>query len=417
MISIRSCLIRSISLNIWIFNHYAKSPDMPGSSRHYDFSTELVKRGHRVRIFASSFHSTLHKEMKEFHDEKYKMEDVNSVYFTWIKTKPYKKNNWKRALNMCSYSFIANRATHEIKEEKPDIVLGSSVHLFAVFVAYLVSRHFKVPFVMEVRDLWPQTLIDMGMSKLNPFIILMQRLEKFLYKKAKLIITLLPNAKEYIEGLNVQADKIMWLPNGVDLSRFKMDKTIKRNDSNFQVTYAGALSKGKNLDVLIDVAEKIAVDYKDIDFHIIGDGPERHRLQELIEQKNLNNVTIVGAVSKNKVFDCLREADVLFTSAKGIGCTKYGISPNKVFDYLAAGKPVVFARLSSNNPIEEAEAGFTVPPDDPEKIAVSIIRLHEMNEEERLKLGINGRKYVEDNYSIEKLTNRLEDVLKEACAQ
>ena len=189
-------------MDIWIFNHYVVTPDMPGGTRHYDFGKELIKRGYKVTIFASSFNYSQHKELKLATHEKWKIENVDGINFVWIKTFPYQKNDWRRVINMISYMYrvypLGKKITKIDKNiKKQDIIIGSSVHLLAVLAAYLLSKYYKVKFVMEIRDLWPQTLIDMGkFRKTNILIKTLNILEKFLYKRAERIITLFPLAKE-----------------------------------------------------------------------------------------------------------------------------------------------------------------------------------------------------------------------------
>jgi len=121
-------------MNLWIFNHYAITPDMPGGTRHYDLASELVHRGHKVTIFASSFHHGRYQEMKLAPNESWKVEDVDGIKFIWVKTFPYQRNNWRRVLNMVSYMLrawsIGRRLPKLASEiERPDVVIGSSVHL------------------------------------------------------------------------------------------------------------------------------------------------------------------------------------------------------------------------------------------------------------------------------------------------
>ena len=193
---------------VWIFNHYAVTPDMSAGTRHYDFAKGLARRGYKTTIFASSFLWGQSKELKLDKNEKHKVENLDGLNFVWVKTFSYQKNNWRRAANMLSYMHRAYWLGRKIVGEgwgieKPDVIIGSSVHLFAVYTAYLLSKKYKVPFIMEVRDLWPQTLIDMGVSKWHPFIILLRKLEKYLYKKADKIITVLGGADKYIENLGI----------------------------------------------------------------------------------------------------------------------------------------------------------------------------------------------------------------------
>jgi len=405
-------------MNIWILNHYAVTPDLPGGTRHFDFGKELVKRGYKVTIFASSFHYSLLKETKEYKENDYIVEDYKGVRFVWLKTFPYSRNDWKRVINMLSYSIRAYKVAKRLNIEKPDIIIGSSVHLFAVFTAYLLSKKYKTPFIMEVRDLWPQTLIDMGVPKWHPFVILLGILEKFLYKKADKIIVLLPKANEYIEKLGIPSEKTVWIPNGVDLGRFNFDidnNDLRRDKEGFIITYTGAIGKADNLDILLEAAEILKEGYSEIKFLLVGDGPEKERLVMIIGEKNLNNIEFNKAVPKREMAKIIYKSDALILLLRNSSLYRYGISLNKLFDYLASGKPIIFSSNSINNPVEEARAGITVPPDNPQELANAIIKLYKMSPEERKEIGMNGRRYVEKHYSIPNLVDKLEKIIEEVC--
>lgn len=142
-------------MNLWIFNHYAHPPDLPGGTRHFDLGRELVKRGHKVTIFASSFHHYLHKEVRLKPGEQWKLEDIEGLRFVWIRTPPYQRNDNRRVQSMLVYALRAWRLGQKLGPVlgRPDVVIGSSPHPFASLAAYWVARHHQTPFVMEVRDL------------------------------------------------------------------------------------------------------------------------------------------------------------------------------------------------------------------------------------------------------------------------
>lgn len=405
---------------VWIFNNYAVTPNLPGVTRHYDFAKELAKKGHKVTVFASSFHHRIRKETKEYGNKNAIIENFGHVRFVWLKTCPhYSENDWRRIVNMLSYAIRAYIVVKNANLEKPDVVIGSSVHLFAVYAAYLLSRRFKVPFVMEVGDLWPQTLIDMGIPAWNPFVVLLGTLERFLYRKAERIIILLPKANEYIESLGIPSDKIVWIPNGVDLERFDADsmKSFKKNNNspyNFTIAYTGAIGRANNLDVVIEAADILQKDYSDIKFLFVGDGAEKPRLLRVVKNKSLNNVEFREPVPKDKIAGILSQSDALLFNLQIAPVFKYGISPNKLFDYLAAGKPIIFSCNSTNNPVDDAGAGITVSPANPREIADAVARLYKMPGEEKKKMGLNGRRYVEEHHSTKTLAEVLEKTLKQA---
>lgn len=396
-------------MNIWIFNHHALTPDMSGGTRHYDFAKELIKRGHTVTIVASSFHYSKYKEMKDYKNKDYLCEKIDGIDFIWIKTPAYFGNGISRVRNMISYTYKVLKYIPKLNLSKPDIIVGSSVHLFAVWSAYKLSCRYKTPFIMEVRDLWPQTLIDMGISKWHPFIILLGLLERYLYKKADKIISNLPYAYDYI-GKFVKKEKFIWISNGVDLSNIKY--IPKEKNEKFIISYTGAIGIANNLKILLDVAKKLK-DNENIYFRLVGEGAEKEKLKAFVKENNLSNVSIENSVAKNEVTNILQNSDILFLSLKDSPLYRFGISLNKLFDYMASGRVIIFSGNSKNNPIKDANAGYSIAPDDVEVLEKTILEIYNLSQEKRDTIGQKIRKYAEDNYSIEILVDKFEKLLED----
>jgi len=408
-------------MNIWMFNQYANSPDRPGSTRHFDIGKRLVEKGHKVTIFAAAFSHKLGREDKLKPQETHKTEVIEGVKFIWLKTFPYKKNDWRRVINMVSYTLrsllLGRKTVGEKKKKKPDVIIGSSVHLLAVLAAYLLSRYFHAKFVMEVRDLWPQVIVDKGkMSSKNPVIVILRKLEIFLYRKAKKIITVLPYADEYISSLGVSKDKISWIPNGVDLERFDEQKSklsgFNINTDKFTVMYLGAHNQLNDLKTLIKSASIISEKEKDIKFILIGDGSEKKNLIKLTNRLQIDNVEFRDAIPKTKVPAALEEANVLTAGKKSLDTFNYGISYLKLFDYMAATKPIVFSGNTRNDPVQESGCGLSIEPENPESLAQAILKFYEMSSQERKKFGHEGRKYVEEHHSACVLAEKLVKTIK-----
>jgi glycosyltransferase involved in cell wall biosynthesis len=396
-------------MNIWIFNHHALTPDTSGGTRHYDFAKELVQRGYKVTIVASSFHYSKYKEMKEYHDNEYLKEIVDDVNFIWIKTPPYFGNGISRVKNMLSYTYKVLKIIPKLDLKAPDIIIGSSVHLFAVYAAYRLSQKYHTPFIMEVRDIWPQTLIDMGISKWHPFIIMLAWLEKYLYNKADKIISNLPYAFDHI-GKFVSKDKFIWISNGVDLDNINYIEKIETD--KFTISYTGAIGVANNLTLLVDVAEKLK-EKKDICFRIVGDGAEKLKLKKLVELKKLNNISIEAPVAKNEVSNILQSSDILYFNLKDSPIFNFGISSNKLFDYMAAGRVIIFSTKAKNNSIKDADAGYTIEPNNLKQLEQTILDIYNLQQDDRNKIGGKIRKYAEKNYSMNVLTDKLEKFLKD----
>lgn len=409
-----------MSKNIWILNHYAISPDMAGGTRHYDLGRELVKRGHKVTIFTSGFDYVKKKYIKVQSGDRYNVEDYNEVRFVWLNTVPYYINNWRRILNMISYGIRVLSIAKNFR--RPDVVIGSSVHPFAVIAAWWLAKRYKAKFIFEVRDLWPQTPIEMGVIKANGIPAkLLYNWEKFMYINAKKIIVLMPNAKEYIKKYNIDSQKIVWICNGVNLQQFDNAEPIEPSSEivkdfikyrdKFKVIYTGAHGPANGLENIVNAANLLSKTVPDVQFFLVGDGIEKKKLIQKVKENNINNIVFLNSVSKLQVPSILQKADLLLICGRNLELYKYGISPNKLFDYLASKKPIIMSGNFSNNIVRDAKAGVTVEPEDAKALAEGILKIKKMSSKERIILGINGRAYVEKYYSTRVLGEKLDEIL------
>lgn len=411
----------SSSKTIWILNHYASTPQIGGGTRHYDFSKELAKRGYDVTVFASSY---LHGEGRYLFSDEYKIEEFTSGFrFVWLRTRPgYKCNGIKRILNMLSYVKNVLRVTKKLRA--PDVIIGSSVHPFAWVSAIMLSKRYKAKFVAEVRDLWPQTLIEVGsVSKNHPIVKIFKFIEKWAYRRASCIITLLPYAYEYIKRYCIPESKVVYISNGTDITGFMdlAERSADYVDPNlkkilyeyFCCVYIGSHVISEGLYTIIDAAGIIqAKGYKKIKFVLIGDGTEKPALMARCKKKGIDNIIFWDRVPKHQVPAILALGKINMASLKDIPIYRYGISLNKLFDYLCSSRPTVFAGRVYNDIIKEADAGFSVEPEDPEAFAEAVIDLYNLNEEVRNQLGNNGLHYAQINYDIKILTDKMEKVIQ-----
>ena len=406
--------------NIWLFNQYAITPDLPGGSRHYDISRQLVARGYRVTIFASAFSHSSYKNLKCAKNEDFTIEIKNGVHFEGVKTIPYIKNNWKRVLNMISYSRMCLKIYKKLTKmhilEKPDVIIGSAVHLFAVWTAFWISRKFKANFVMEVRDLWPKTLVEFRkILKYHPIVLFFGILERFLAKRAERIVSVLPKAFAYYRRFGIAKEKVIWIPNGVDTTLYLSyydDSVQPKKSEYFKVIYSGILGMEANLQTLLEAAKLIMDKNLPIYFEIVGNGEKRTELIRMKEKLGLENVSFKEPIEKKHIPALLFKANALWIGTRNVkNLYKYGFSFNKLFEYLASGKPVLFSINSTYNPVEQAGAGLTVSPEDPVALSKAITSLYEMSDDESLAMGKRGFEYVKKYHDIQKLTDQFEHML------
>lgn len=400
-------------MNIWIINHYAIPYGGSGPTRHYALAANLIERGNQVSVIASSFDHFDYRERREVRlkqGEAARLETIDGVPFLWIRACPY-GGNAKRLCNMMEYALRVSFGSYTCNLPQPEIILGSSMTLLAALSAYRIARKLGVPFILEVRDVWPQTMIDLGVSPWNPVVLMFGVIERFLYRHADAIITLLPGAVSHIRSNGARTQEIMWLPNAVDFTLSPLpERPIDKLP--FKVMFAGSHSLANSPETLLEAAE-ILQDQgrRDIEICFIGDGPHKAELMRLKALKKLTNVEFRAPVSKREIFGVLSEAGAVVALLKDITLYRFGISMNKLYDYMASARPVLFAARSFNNPVSESRCGMVIPPENPQALADAIIRVAEMPIEERWEMGLRGRRFVEEYHNVAKASVQLESFM------
>jgi glycosyltransferase involved in cell wall biosynthesis len=406
--------------HLWIFNHYAQEPSRPGGTRHYSLARQLLKCGWTsTLIAASSDHVTGAQRLTG--KENLRLEQIDGVDFLWLRASAYQANNTKRIYNILEYALRAAHQGNLASVRKPDLIIGSSVHPFAAAVAARHANRLKVPFIFEVRDLWPQTLLDMGvLTPRNPLTWLLWAIEKKLYLRANRIVTLLPNASEYIARYGIGSDKIVWISNGVDLESFKQPGAKEAQATGFTLTYFGSHGPANGLDNILKALSIVQSEglAPGLRVRLVGDGTAKAELEALSSALRLKNVSFEGSVLKGEIPVIASQADGFILCVRDLpSLYRYGISMNKLFDYLASGRPIILASAASNNPVADAGAGLTVPPDQPKALADAMVKLANMPKDEREAMGRRGRAHAEEHYSYEKLAQRLAATLDQCCEE
>ncbi len=397
-------------MKIWYISAY----DAPEgeSSRTYDYAKELTYMGHQVTFFTSSYNHFTHKERLK-KKEKWRVEWFGGIRVIWLKTFPYKDNGLKRGINMLSNAWHAYWVGRSL-EEKPDIIFGPSVPLFTGLSAYFLSLNKKCSFCFEVRDIWPQALIDLGvLSEKTPITWLLRKIEIFLYRRANKIIAALPFAYKHICQYGISPERVIWIPNGVNLKRFSTCKAYSGGGiDSLVVMYVGRFAAGHGTEVILQSARILQKNFNlKIKFIFVGDGPGKIRFEQKMQEYGIKNIELRKAVPKSEIPRVLEKADLLIASLQDISIYQFGINLNKIYDYLASGRPIIFAANAPNNPIADANAGISIPPENSQAMVEAIKTIFSMSPEKRRILGENGRRYAERHYDIRILAKKLENIL------
>ena len=373
---------------IWFISHNAMPPHMAVRTRTNNFARLLSERGYGVEIFsASTIHNT---DINMIADgELYIENEYDGVIYNHVRTSSYSGNGIKRMINMMQFP-LRLRKVSRLKERKPDVVVCNLQSVFGV-VPYLISRSFGSMFIAEVRDLWPESIVEFkGISRRNIVIRLLYRFERWIYERADEIIFSMEGGKDYLidRGINstVNMEKVHHIGNGVDIPKFEYnkrnfvvnDELINREDI-FKVVYCGSIREANNVGFLVDVAKVIqSKGIEGIQFIIYGDGPERARLERICVEQDISNIRFEGFVDKKYIPYILSKSDLNVLVYKQAGTWKYGGSQNKLNEYIVSGKPILSSIDMSYNQIVKHNCGRVCATSDSEVFAEAIIEFYQM---------------------------------------
>ncbi len=324
----------------------------------------------------------------------------------------------RRLVGMMLSAFDVARGSGTKGLGRPDVILASSPDPFTAFGAMCLARRLKVPFVLEVRDVWPASITTAGrLSPSHPLIVLLAWIERRLYAGAAQIITLLPGTPAHIIRKGGKAENISIIPNGADLGRSGLVQSQPEN-AGLRIVYMGTVGLWYGLDTAIEAMSILKKEggHEDVTLTFIGGGAEESRLKADCERRGLSSVDFVSRIPKAEVFQRLAQYDACLAVVKNAPLyNEGGVSLNKLFDYMAAGRPILFSSSAYNDPVSDAGAGLTSPGGDAQGLVSNIKRMKAMSREQRAAMGLAGREHVADAYNFDKLTGVLQIVLRKAA--
>jgi glycosyltransferase involved in cell wall biosynthesis len=389
-------------------------PNEPGGTRHYELAQHLVQRGHHFTIVASDL-SYLTGQRVVTQRGLTTEQNLNGVRLLRAYTYPslHRSFLWR----IVSFtSFVLTSVWAALRAGPVDLVMGTSPPIFQAVSAWLVAAVRRRPFLLEIRDLWPEFAIGMGVLRNPVLILLSRRLECFLYARATHILVNSPAYRDYLLSKSISSAKVSLIPNGADPDMFDpcADGNRTRDEldlrGKFVVTYAGALGPANDIYTLLRAVARLSSE-ANICFLLVGDGKERRSLEDYARSLDLANVTFTGAQPKVDMPDILAASNACIAILEDIPMfrTTY---PNKVFDYMAAGRPTILVIDGViRQVIEDAGGGIFVPPGDDAALAEAV-RLLYQDRSKAVAMGNAARAYVVEHFNRHQHAEQFEQLVQ-----
>ena len=399
-------------MHILLIHQAFAALDEPGGTRHYELARSLARRGHRVTVVASPISYLTGAQSAPRGAQMESTENGQIIILRTYAYAPIHRSFVHRVIGF--FSFMATSFWAGLKVQGVDLVWGTSPPIFQGVTAWLLARLKGVPLVLEVRDLWPAFAVEVGVLRQPLLIRASEWLEAFLYRHADRMMINSPGFREHIQARGGKAIEL--IPNGADPGMFNPGDrgTAFRQkhslEGKFVALYAGAHGMSNDLGVLLDAAEKLQ-GHPEIAIVLLGDGKEKPALIESATRRQLDNVHFVASVPKTEMAEALAASDACIAILKPV--LLYGtVYPNKVFDYMAAGRPVILAIDGViREVVETAQAGIFSPPGDADKLAEALLSLSQ-DPETAQAMGKRGRAYVEAHFDRSVLGEKLADMIE-----
>jgi glycosyltransferase involved in cell wall biosynthesis len=399
-------------MHILLIHQAFTALDEAGGTRHYEIASHLISKGHQVTIITSPISYLTGQKSTNVSENDQNSSDGLKIFRTYAYPALH-KSFIHRVINFIS--FMLSSFIKSLQVKQVDLVWGTSPPIFQAVTAWLIARLKRVPFLLEVRDLWPAFAIKVGVLRSPLLIQLSLWLESFLYRHADLVVV---NSPGYIEHVkNKGAKRVEMIPNGSDAGMFKPQEkgTAFRKKHGFEnkylIIYAGAHGISNDLQVILQSA-KLLTNNPKIHFILVGDGKEKYTLQQKAHEMQLSNLTFMDPVSKNQIAEVFSAADACIAILKPLELYKTTY-PNKVFDYMAAGRPVLLVIDGViRKVVEEAKCGLYVQPGNPNDLAEKSVWLS-THLVEAGEMGKAGRDRIIKMFNRSALADQFINVFKE----
>ena len=415
---------------IWLIIQDNSLPEYGSQGRHYYFAKYLARKGYEPVVFVASYARCSGRQLIQ--DNSPFLVD-SSCGFPWVyvRTNNFGESMKKRLVAIAEFHMRLHRLIPQFVDRfgVPDVILGSSCYPISPTLAIKTAKKLHVKSICEIRDLWPASLEDYGIIKRGGFIAkAMYRLERYNYEHADSIIFTMEGGADYIrdmgwdtaQGGKIDLDKVHYINNGIDLEAFDanindysyVNPEINREDKRdfARIGYAGSIRKANNIGFIVDVAE--VMKDEPVRFFIMGDGGERTSLEQRVKDEGLDNVVFTGRIAKNFIPSALSQMMMMMMySSSQNNLSKYGMSQNKLFDYLAAGKPIISNLPSRYSVINGNDCGIERIYDSPEDCADTIRRM--LSDQDSINRWSSNSKISALEFSFDKLSDKLIEILED----
>jgi len=418
------------SKEIWVFHHYATPPTMNGFTRPYNFAKNMIGKNYNTTIFSASY---LHFSDINIIENKvpYVTKSHSGVDFVFLNTPSSLNSTTARVRNMLAYySRLFSVTKIFLKQYKlPDLIYASSPHPLTLIAGIKIAGKYKIPCVCEIRDLWPESLFAFGKIKKDSLLgKLLTVGEHWIYKNANALVLLKEGYIDYLkekkwtteQGGKIDIGKCYYINNGVDIDIFNdqikneklKDKDLENN--KFNVIYTGAIRTINNIGNMLSAA-KLLIDKKNIQFIICGNGDQLEMLKRRIVNEKITNVKMKGYIDKKYIPYILSKSNV---NILNYSQSKYnwsrGNSSNKLFEYMASGKPIISTIKMGYSIIKKYDCGISLKNDTPEDLASAVMEIYKMPKERYNELGNNAKEGVKD-FDFKFLTKKLISIIEKLC--
>ncbi len=409
-------------MNILLINHYAGSPRDGMEYRPYYLAREWVRAGHRVQIVAAAWSHVRSRQPVMPGGTQVLDEMIDDIAYRWLPAPAYVGNGVGRAKNIWAFlSRLWRDSKALVRAFKPDVVIASSTYPMDIWVARRIARIARARLVYEVHDLWPASPIELsGMSPRHPFILMCQKAENDACRDADVVVSMLPKVAEHMNSHGLDLRKLHIVPNGIAMDEWQGDPAplapelaaqlvVLKAAGRTIVGYAGSHGLPNALDGLLDAAKRL----KDsaLSFVLVGDGHEKARLAQRVRDEGLVNVVMLPPIPKAQIPALLTAFDIAWIGWQRVPIYRFGIAPNKLMDYMMAGRAVLHSVEAGNDPVAEAGCGLTVAPESPAAVAEGLIALAACTPDERAAMGARGRAFVIAHHSYRVLAQRFIDAV------